>query len=155
MYNIELQHLTLENAQNETLSAIENLCSSFNLEDHFGTISFAMHELLELMERHSDSQYTSFDINFYIEQNKVSVQIVNYHNFKEIEQDLQQASLDDVETGAFTIVSLTDGFEFRDNYNEMWVDIMVNADIEQIDRAQILEQENVLSRAKTLNENRL
>lgn len=155
MYNIELPHLTIENAQNEALRAAENICSNFHLEAHFGTLSYAMHELLALMERYCDDQSNAFDINFYIEQDTVSIQIVNYQNFKEIERCLRSATIDDSDTSAYTVTCLTDRFEFRDNYREMWVELMLNADIETIDRAQILAQETVLSRAKAIQEKSL
>lgn len=155
MYNIELQHLTIENAQNEVLRAAENICSNFHLEAHFGTLSYALHELLSLMERYSDDQSNAFDINFYIEQDTVSIQIVNYQNFKEIERCLHNASIDDNDTSAYTFTCLSDRVEFRDDYREMWVEMMLNADIETIDRAQILEQETILSRVKALQEKSL
>ena len=51
MYNVELKNITLETAQTDVLQVVENICDQFKMENHFGTISTALHEMLSLMER--------------------------------------------------------------------------------------------------------
>lgn len=141
MYNIELEHLTLQNAQQEILRATENVCDTFQLSDHFGTLSFALHELVCLMERFCDDQEKNFSVNFFVSDEKVSVQVAGVSYLKEIENALKQANINDVETAAFTVANLTDHIEFRNDKSEIWVDFHVKPVIGQIDRAELLQKE--------------
>lgn len=140
MYNIELQNLTLQDAQNRILGAVENLCDSFHLDEQFGTISYGMHELMSLVERCSDSQYSNFTVNFYVESDRISVQLLNFKNLAEVTRMLDNASFNDADTAAFTVSCLTDKHELRNEGTELWLDIMVTPTFDTIDRAAILQQ---------------
>lgn len=140
MYNIELQNLTLQNVQNRILGAVENLCNSFHLDEQFGTISYGMHELMSLVERCSNTQFTNFTVNFYVENDRISVQLLNFNSLAEVAQMIDKASFNDADTAAFTVACLTDKHELRNNGQELWFDIMVTPTFDTIDRAAILQQ---------------
>lgn len=141
MYNIELSHLTHEEAQSAVLQAIENICAQFQMEAHFGTLSFAMHELLNLMASAPNPSYKTFNINFYIENQKVSIQVSDYLNTRTIAGWLRGATLDDAQTAAFTIQQLTDTIEMDEAHGSMWLEFLVPAETEVIDRREILQNE--------------
>lgn len=140
MYNIELQNLSLPDAQNRILGAVENLCDSFHLDEQFGTISYGMHELMSLVERCSNTQFTNFTVNFYVENDRISVQLLNFNNLTEVARFIDKASFNDADTAAFTVACLTDKHELRNNGQELWFDIMVTPTFDTIDRAAILQQ---------------
>lgn len=140
MYNIELQNLTLQDAQNRILGAVENICDSFHLDEQFGTISYGMHELMSLVERCSETQFTNFTVNFYVESDRISVQLLNFNSLTEVAQMIDNASFNDADTAAFTVACLTDKHELRNNGQELWFDIMVTPTFDTIDRAAILQQ---------------
>lgn len=140
MYNIELQNLSLPDAQNRILGAVENLCDSFHLDEQFGTISYGMHELMSLVERCSDTQFNDFTVNFYVESDRISVQLLNFNSLAEVAQLIDKASFNDADTAAFTVACLTDKHELRNNGQELWFDIMVTPTFDTIDRAAILQQ---------------
>lgn len=140
MYNIELQNLSLPDAQNRILGAVENLCDSFHLDEQFGTISYGMHELMSLVERCSDTQFTNFTVNFYVENDRISVQLLNFNSLAEVAQMIDKASFNDADTAAFTVACLTDKHELRNNGQELWFDIIVTPTFDTIDRAAILQQ---------------
>ncbi|MCQ2279398.1 MAG: hypothetical protein MJZ49_01180 [Bacteroidales bacterium] len=140
MYNIELQNLTLQDAQNRILGAVENICDSFHLDEQFGTISYGMHELMSLVERCSETQFTNFTVNFYVESDRISVQLLNFNSLTEVAQMIDKASFNDADTAAFTVACLTDKHELRNNGQELWFDIMVTPTFDTVDRAAILQQ---------------
>ncbi|MCQ2263125.1 MAG: hypothetical protein MJZ70_02470 [Bacteroidales bacterium] len=148
MYNIELSNLTLAEAQNRILGAVENICDTYHLDEQFGTISYGMHELVSLLERCSDSQEKEFTVNFYIEQDRLSVQVLNADHLNEVYQQLEKATLNDADTTAFTVNALTDSYELKDNGNELWLDIMAAPTFDTINRAEILKKETI--RNKTM-----
>lgn len=141
MYNIELKNITLETAQTTVLQTIENICDQFRMENHFGTISTGLHEMLSLMERFSDDVESPFTISFFVEAEKVSVQVLNYRQWEEVQHALETCSVNDADTTAFTAKTLLDTVEFRDN--AIWMEINATAIVEQPDRAQILHTETV------------
>lgn len=140
MYNIELQNLTLQDAQNRILGAVENLCDTFHLDEQFGTISYGMHELMSLVERCSDTQYGNFSVNFYVENDRVSVQLLNFCNLTEVASMIDKSSFNDADTAAFTVACLTDKHELRNEGKELWFDIMVTPLFDTVDRAAILQE---------------
>ncbi|MBO4645062.1 MAG: hypothetical protein J5642_00935 [Bacteroidales bacterium] len=146
MYNIELQHLTIQNAEAEMLKAVENICDSFGLENQFGIFSYAMHELLSMMEGCCEDQDQHFSINFYVESDRISVQIVDFQNIEEVEQQLSSASLNQTETSAYTVATLSDGHELRHEGEELWLDFMATPTFQAVDRAAILHRENVFKK---------
>ncbi len=141
MYNIELKNLKIENAQMEILRTTENLCDSFQVTEHFGTLSFALHEMINLMERFSDSQEDTFSINFFIDNDMISAQISGYPNVKELSLPLQNAALNDTDTTAFTIANLVDKLDFRNNNSEIWLEFHIKPQFTRIDRAELLQKE--------------
>lgn len=150
MYNIELKNITLESAQTNVLQVVENICDQFRMENHFGTISTALHEMLSLMERFSDDAEAPFTVNFYVEQEKVSVQILNYRQWVEVQRALETCSVNDADATAFTAKTLLDTVEFHDN--GIWMEIEATATEAQPDRAQILHAETV--KTATVQESR-
>ena len=151
MYNIELKHITLENAQAEILKASENICSTFQLEEQFGVISFGLHELVSLIERCSDNQDATFSVNFYIEAEKISVQITDCQVLNEVSAMITKATLDDADTTAYTVGCLMDSCELRDGGRELWLDIAVHSTFGTIDRAAVLQHEQVKKDAEVRN----
>lgn len=141
MYNIELKNITLETAQTSVLQTVENICDQFRMLNHFGTISTALHEMLSLMERFSDDAEAPFTINFFVEAEKVSVQVLNYRQWADVQRALETCSVNDADATAFTAKTLLDNVEFRDN--GIWMEIAANATEDQPDRAQILHTETV------------
>ncbi|HPT51911.1 MAG TPA: hypothetical protein PK740_01355 [Bacteroidales bacterium] len=141
MYNIELEHLTLENAQMQILHATENLCDTFKLSEHFGTLSFALHETVNLMERFCENQADDFSVNFYIDSEKISTQIIGYQNIQELSAVLSHATLNDAETSAFTVMNLVDNIEFRNNQSEIWMEFHVKPTLDAINRSDLLKKE--------------
>lgn len=146
MYNIELKNITLETAQTAVLQTVENICDQFQMENHFGTISTALHEMLSLMERFSDDVEAPFTINFFVEAEKVSVQVLNYRQWSDVQRAIDTCSVEDADTTAFTAHSLMDTVEFRDN--GIWMEIAAYATADQPDRAQILHTETVKTALK-------
>lgn len=141
MFNVELKNITLVTAQTEVLQAVENICDQFKMENHFGTISTALHEMLSLMERFSADAEAPFTINFFVEAEKVSVQVLNYRQWEDVQRALETCSVDDADAAAFTARTLLDTVEFRDN--GIWMEIAAYATADQPDRAQILHTETV------------
>ena len=141
MYNVELKNITLETAQTDVLQVVENICDQFRMENHFGTISTALHEMLSLMERFSEDADAPFSINFFVEAEKVSVQVLNYRQWEDVQRALETCSVNDADATAFTAKTLLDVVEFRDN--GIWMEIAAYATENQPDRAQILHTETV------------
>ncbi|MBQ7734477.1 MAG: hypothetical protein IJT61_00890 [Bacteroidales bacterium] len=141
MYNIELKNITLETAQTSVLQTVENICDQFRMENHFGTISTALHEMLSLIERFSDDAEAPFNVNFFVEAEKVSVQVLNYRQWEEVQRALETCSVNDADATAFTAKTLLDNVEFRDK--GIWMEIAASATEDQPDRAQILHTETV------------
>ena len=146
MYNVELKNITLETAQTDVLQVVENICDLFRMENHFGTISTALHEMLSLMERFSEDADAPFSINFFVEAEKVSVQVLNYRQWEDVQRALETCSVNDADATAFTAKTLLDVVEFRDN--GIWMEIAAYATTEQPDRAQILHTETVKTALK-------
>ena len=146
MYNIELKNITLENAQTAVLQTVENICDQFQMENHFGTISTGLHEMLSLMERFSDDVEAPFTVNFFVEAEKVSVQVLNYRQWEEVQRALDTCSVEDADATAFTAKTLIDTVEFRDN--GIWMEIDAHVTEDQPDRAQILHTETVKTALK-------
>ncbi len=143
MYTIEIQNLNLQNAQGRVLGAIENLCDSFGLEEQFGVLSYGMHELVSLMERTFENQNDEFAINFYIQNDRVSVQVLAPKSLGDIARMLETATFEDPETAAFIVSQLTDTRELRNDGKELWLDIMVTPTFPVADRAEILAHHTV------------
>ena len=143
MYTIEIQNLNLQNAQGRVLGAIENLCDTFGLEEQFGFLSYGMHELVSLMERTFENQNDEFAINFYIQNDRVSVQVLAPKSLGDIARMLDTATFEDPETAAFIVSQLTDTRELRNDGRELWLDIMVTPTFPVADRAEILAHHTV------------
>jgi hypothetical protein len=143
MYTIEIQNLNLQNAQGRVLGAIENLCDTFGLEEQFGVLSYGMHELVSLMERTFENQNDEFAINFYIQNDRVSVQVLAPKSLGDIARMLDTATFEDAETAAFIVSQLTDTRELRNDGRELWLDIMVTPTFPVADRAEILAHHTV------------
>lgn len=143
MYTIEIQNLNLQNAQGRVLGAIENLCDTFGLEEQFGVLSYGMHELVSLMERTFENQNDEFAINFYIQNDRVSVQVLAPKSLGDIARMLDTATFEDAETAAFIVSQLTDTCELRNDGKELWLDIMVTPTFPVADRAEILAHHTI------------
>lgn len=143
MYTIEIQNLNLQNAQGRVLGAIENLCDTFGLEEQFGVLSYGMHELVSLMERTFENQNDEFAINFYIQNDRVSVQVLAPKSLGDIARMLETATFEDPETAAFIVSQLTDSRELRNDGKELWLDIMVTPTFPVADRAEILAHHTI------------
>lgn len=149
MYNIELQRINLQNAQTEVLRVCENICDSFKLEEQFGVISFGMHELVSLLERSSEDQDALFTINFYIQNDRISVQVLNHTGLGDVAGWIANAQLEDADSTAFTVKNLTDSCELRNDSRELWLDMMVTPTLNVIDRSGILQQEAIRKEAES------
>lgn len=143
MYNIELKHITLQNAQTEVLKATENICETFQLEEQFGVISYGMHELVSLIERTSDNQDITFTINFFIEGEKIAIQVSDCQSVGEVYHRITKSSLEDADTTAYTVGCLTDQCELRDGGNVLWLEIEVHPTYSTVNRAEVLQQQAV------------
>lgn len=143
MYNIDLEHITLHNAQNEVLKACENLCDAYHLEDQFGIISFGMHELVSLLERSSNNQDATFTINFYIERDKIAVQVLDFKELAEVAQWISTAQLEDADTTAYTVATLTNKCELLQDGKELRLEIEASPVFDTIDRSSVLQQEAI------------
>ena len=143
MYTIEIQNLNLQNAQGRVLGAIENLCDSFGLEEQFGVLSYGMHELVSLMERTFENQNDEFAINLYIQNDRVSVQVLAPQSLGDIARMIDTATFEDAETAGFIVSQLTDTRELRNDGRELWLDIMVTPTFPVADRAEILAHNTV------------
>ena len=102
--------------------------------------------MLSLMERFSDDVEAPFTVNFFVEAEKVSVQVLNYRQWQDVQRALDTCSVEDADTTAFTVQSLMDTVEFRDN--GIWMEIEAHATEDQPDRAQILHTETVKTALK-------
>lgn len=143
MYTIEIQNLNLQNAQGRVLGAIENLCDSFGLEEQFGVLSYGMHELVSLMERTFENQNDEFAINLYIQNDRVSVQVLAPQSIGDIARMIDTSTYEDAETAGFIVSQLTDSRELRNDGRELWLDIMVTPTFPVADRAEILAHNTV------------
>ena len=143
MYTIEIQNLNLQNAQGRVLGAIENLCDSFGLEEQFGVLSYGMHELVSLMERTFENQNDEFAINLYIQNDRVSVQVLAPQSLGDIARMIDTSTYEDAETAGFIVSQLTDSRELRNDGRELWLDIMVTPTFPVADRAEILAHNTV------------
>lgn len=143
MYTIEIQNLNLQNAQGRVLGAIENLCDSFGLEEQFGVLSYGMHELVSLMERTFENQNDEFAINLYIQNDRVSVQVLASQSLGDIARMIDTSTYEDAETAGFIVSQLTDSRELRNDGRELWLDIMVTPTFPVADRAEILAHNTV------------
>ena len=143
MYTIEIQNLNLQNAQGRVLGAVENLCDTFGLEEQFGVLSYGMHELVSLMERTFENQNDEFAINFYIQSDRVSVQVLAPQSLGDIARMIDTATYEDAETAGFIVSQLTDSRELRNDGRELWLDIMVTPTFPVADRAEILAHHTV------------
>lgn len=148
MYNIELEHITLHNAQNEVLKACENICDTYHLEDQFGVISFGMHELVSLLERSSNSQDATFSISFFIDADKISVQVLNFNELQEVAQWISNAKLEDADTTAYTVATLTDKCELLQDGKELRLEIEASPVFDTFNRTTVLQQEAIRKEEK-------
>lgn len=143
MYTIEIQNLNLQNAQGRVLGAVENLCDTFGLEEQFGVLSYGMHELISLIERSVEDQHYEFSVNFYIQNDRVSVQVLAPQSLGDIARMIDTATYEDAETAGFIVSQLTDSRELRNDGRELWLDIMVTPTLPVADRAEILAHNTV------------
>ena len=67
MFYFELEELKLKDSYQPTLQMIENISDEFQLSNHFGTISTAITELLDLLQQLTTSENPSVFISFIVE----------------------------------------------------------------------------------------
>lgn len=112
MITIELPHLTAENALTEATGTIENICEEYSLQDHFGTISLAVTEMLTQVFKYTQNTDSEIDINFYINKKDIVAEFnsdIDLGNIR-IEFSNEDTACDEV----FTIMKLTDNITFSD-----------------------------------------
>lgn len=111
MYSIELFDLYADQLQQEVLSKIEEICEEFRLEDHFGTISFSIHEFLDEIIKNASSAFSQTDISFYISSNELSMLVHHSQSLSELREKIEHTEMKP-ENPAFAMVSLVDEIVF-------------------------------------------
>jgi len=143
MYSIELKDLTLSDAQNRVLQAVENICDTYHLEEQFGIISYGMYELVTMVEHCAGRDDATFTVNFYIHNDRISVQLSGAEGLSEINRLMTEATFEDAKTEAFTVACLTDSHEGRADGKELWLDILASPTFDTPSRAEVSQQESV------------
>jgi len=118
MYNFELTLLEPGSAQLETLRMVENICDEFELQDHFGTISMAIHNIVEYFINTSNGEFEIM-MSFLIEPESLSVIIHSNSSFMELKEDIQSSN-ENNKQDIYSSLLLTDVLEFREDDAELY-----------------------------------
>lgn len=118
MYNFELTLSDKSSAQLETLKMVENICDEFNLQDHFGTISMAIHNIVEYFIITSKDEF-EITMSILIEPESLSVIIQGSTSLRELKEDIQSAN-ENNKQDIYSFLLLTDVLEFREDDTELY-----------------------------------
>ena len=110
MITIELPRLNAETALTAATGAIENICDEYALNDHFGTLSLAVTEMLQSIFAYAQDTAPEVDLNFQIDKKDVAVEFHCYCDTAQIkcEVDKGEAACDEI----YTILRLADSITF-------------------------------------------
>lgn len=113
MYSIELTDLYSDQLQQRVLGMIEEICEEFHFEDHFGTFSFSMHEILDEIIRNCSIEQSHTDVSFYISYKEIAVIIHHSESLSPLRERLNNSQMQE-ESAIFAINQLVDEIEFSD-----------------------------------------
>jgi hypothetical protein len=130
MYNFELTISDATTAQFETLSLVENISEEFQLQDHFGTISMAIHNVLEYIINSSPEDF-GITINFLIEPEKIAVIIRANNSLVKLKQDIQLSQENNLHD-LFSSTLLVDALEFKEDDTELYMEFHVKPYIKSL-----------------------
>lgn len=111
MFSFECRNLHKENLQSEPLKTIEYICDQFHLQDAFGIISTALHDILDQIILLSKDSMFETSLHFMLEHLDLTIQIEHSESLDELNNLLTEEELD-LETPGFVITSLVDQIEF-------------------------------------------
>ncbi|MDR2979879.1 MAG: hypothetical protein LBV02_05525 [Bacteroidales bacterium] len=118
MYSIELTDLYSDQLQQRVLGMIEEICEEFHFEDHFGTLSFSMHEILDEIIRNCSTEQSYTDLSFYISYKEVAVLIHHSESLLPLRERLNDSQARE-ESAIFAINQLVDGIEFSNQDQDL------------------------------------
>ena len=143
MYNFELNLSNRNNAQLETLKIIENICEEFQLQDHFGTISMALHNFIDFIIKTATEEF-EVTVNFLINPEKLSVAIQSNQSLTELKESLQFAD-ENNQQDIYSSFLLTDIIEFREGDMELYFEFHVKPYIKSL---RIIAKEDEIKKSK-------
>jgi len=130
MYNFEVTISDATTAQFETLRMLENIIEEFQLQDHFGTISMALHNILENIINSSPDDF-GITINFLIEPEKITVVIGGNKSLIKLKQDIQLSKENNLQETFFSML-LVDALEFKEDDTELYIEFHVKPYIKSL-----------------------
>ena len=136
MIFLELEKLQEESIQAELLSVIENLCEEYQLGDHFGTISTAIHELADLVLEYGRAEMNSYQASFIIDTTEISFQIRQTTNLFSLKKLFSNNNRDE---RVFTIVNLANEIEFSDDDQDISLSFHVKPNFKPAARREVSE----------------
>ncbi|MDL2296974.1 hypothetical protein LJC53_06180 [Bacteroidales bacterium OttesenSCG-928-C03] len=144
MYSIELSDLYPGQLQTEVLAAIENICNDHKLEDHFGTISMAMHDILDDIIRHHSDDYSETDVSFFIDSQELSVLVHHSCPLSEIKANLEKETIN-TESQFFALSKLVDDISFSNQDQEISLTFHVKPNMNGVGESNVSEIEGLLT----------
>ncbi len=130
MYNFELTISDPTTAQFETLRMVENISEEFQLQDHFGTISMAIENILEHIIDSSQEDFR-ITINFLVEPEKIAVVIGGNKSLIKLKQDIQFSKENNLQDSLFSML-LVDELEFKEDDTELYMEFHVKPYIKSL-----------------------
>ena len=130
MYNFELTVSDPTTAQFETLRMVENISEEFQLQDHFGTISMAIENILEHIIDSSQEDFR-ITINFLVEPEKIAVVIGGNKSLIKLKQDIQFSKENNLQDSLFSML-LVDELEFKEDDTELYMEFHVKPYIKSL-----------------------
>lgn len=130
MYNFELTISDPTTAQFETLRMVENISEEFQLQDHFGTISMAIENILEYIIDSSQEDFR-ITINFLVEPEKIAVIIGANKSLIKLKQDIQFSEENNLQDPLFSML-LVDELEFKEDDKELYMEFHVKPYIKSL-----------------------
>ncbi|MCQ2285849.1 MAG: hypothetical protein MJZ76_03110 [Bacteroidales bacterium] len=125
MINIELTHLNCDNVLTETTNAIENICDTYALQNHLGTLSLAITEMCRQIFNCTQDPDAEIDMTICLESKQVRAEIHTDINIDSLKNELAQK--DAANNDIFTLTKLCDtidceedikmGFSVQPNFN--------------------------------------
>jgi len=143
MYNFELNLSDVSNAQLETLRMVENICEEFQLQDHFGTISMALHNFIEFLTKTATDEF-EVTVDFLIDPEKLSVVVKNNQSLTKLKEEIQTAD-ENNQQDIYSSALLTDIIEFREDDTELYFEFHVKPYIKSL---RIITKENEIKKSK-------
>lgn len=151
MFSIELSDLDAHQLQREVLAAIEEICFEFHLEDHFGTLSFSIHELLDQIIEHFSDEYSQTDISFYITHEELSVLVHHSVPLSELKTMIEDGFSEE-NPSIFTIRKLVDKIEFSNQDQDISLMFHVKSVIDRVGERELDKVSNLLTEEEIAEE---